>query len=167
MGDLSEINDIKTAICLFFSRSGELNEAVADEKITGFIGYFGYAAAKAELLSGGFLEKQNEGIKITDKGREWAETFGGSIDFTIRERIFEEADRLRLEAEKSKICRVTMSGDKHYYVDAEIGDEAAPVMNLRLFAPDEKNAVKLRKAIESDPLGIYKRIIAVIEKTGD
>jgi hypothetical protein len=166
---MTDINDIKTALCLFFTSSGELPEDIADEKLTEFISYFDFTAAKAELISGGFLEQNNGNIKIIEKGKEWAETFAGSLKADLRERLTEEAKRLKKEAETAKICRTKIegvSGDKQFYITAEIGEKALPVMNLRLYAPDRKNAEKIEAAIKSDPFGVYNNIIKVIEKTG-
>jgi hypothetical protein len=162
---MSEITDIKTALCLFFSNSGEVSENKADEEITGFIGYFGYAAAKAELISGGFLEAQNGNIKITDKGKEWARNLIGSLDKDLRERIKSEAEKLKKITETQKICRTKIEGDENFFVTAEIGDEALPVMTVKLFAPDRKNAEKIEAAIMSDPLGVYKNFMKIIEKS--
>jgi hypothetical protein len=169
---MTEMNDIKTALCLFFAASGDLPEIIADDKICLFISYFDYAAAKAELISGGFLTLQNGNIKITDKGKEWAETFKGSLTAELSERLIKEAEQLRKEIELKKICRTKIEGvgsssadDEHYYITAEIGEEALPVMNLRLYAPDRKNAEKIETAIKSDPFGVYNSIIKVIEKT--
>jgi hypothetical protein len=170
---MTEINDIKTALCLFFLHSGEISEDIADEKITEFISYFDYAAAKAELISGGFLELQNGNIKITDKGKEWAETFAGSLSRDLCECLTDEAERLKKETETAKICRTKIegagssgAGDEHYYITAEIGEKALPVMSLRLYTPDRKNAEKIENAIKTDPFGVYERILKVIEKTG-
>jgi hypothetical protein len=175
---MTENNDIKTALCLFFVSSGKVSEDIADREITGLISYFDYAAAKAELVSGGFLIKQNGNIKITDKGIKWAETFVGSLDNTLRETFIKEAKRIKSEIETAKICRTKIEGvsfkadveisdalGEQYYVTAEIGEETLPVMNLRLYTPDKKNAEKIDAAIKRDPFGVYKKIMNVIEKT--
>jgi hypothetical protein len=161
---MSEITDIKTAICLFLSVSGEVSEKLFDEKITELINYFEYAAAKAELISGGFLEAKNGNIKITDKGTEWAQNLSGSLDFETREQIKSEAEKLKKITETEKICRTKIEGDENFFVTAEIGDEAMPVMTVKLFAPDRKNAEKIEAAIRRDPLSVYKNFMKIIEK---
>jgi hypothetical protein len=161
---MNEITDIKTAICLFFSASGEALEIKSDEIITRFISYFDYAAAKAELLSYGFLVSQNGNIKITDKGQKWAENLGGSLKSDIREQLLSEAQRLKTETETAKICRTKIEGGENFFITAEIGDETLPVMTIKLYAPDEKNAEKIEAAIKRDPFGVYKSFMKIIEK---
>jgi hypothetical protein len=165
MHEITDTTDIKTALCLFFSYSGELSENLADDEITGFVSYFGYTAAKSELLRDGFLTLTGGNLKITQKGENWAEQLAESLPPLIKERFITEAKNLKKAAETQRICRTSVTGEEMIYINAEIGEAEAPVMKFSLYVPDNENAAKIEAAIRRDPFGVYKKIMSVIEKT--
>jgi hypothetical protein len=164
MNEITDTTDIKTALCLFFLHSGETAESVADDEITGFISYFGYAAAKAELLRDGFITQRGGSLKITTKGESWAKELGDSLPTEIKESVIKKAQDIKKAAETRRICRTSITDGEKIYINAEIGEADAPVMKFSLYVPDRENAENIEAAIMRDPFGIYKKIMGVIEK---
>ncbi|MDR0991753.1 MAG: DUF4364 family protein [Ruminococcus sp.] len=162
----TEKNDIETAICLFFRDASGVPETAADEIITDrFINFFAYAEAKAELIHDGFVSHFGGIIKSLPKGDAWADEFGGSLPPDKKTELIASAQKLKKETELKKVCRTSVTGEDWIYVNAEIGDADSPVLKLSLYAPDTQNAEKIETAIKSNPFGIYKKIIRIIEKT--
>ena len=168
--------DICVYFCFMLSELGELCDSTINEIILSVdsVNYF-------ELISSiGFMEEKslitikkgenNENIySLTPDGEKLAKAFYMHIPLSVREKTVKTGKDIieRLEREKAIRCFIDYDNAKKRYdlivrFINEINGE--PILEMKLFAPDEKTAQEMKERFLKDPPHIIKRTMNMFLK---
>lgn len=168
---LTEIKDQQTINILICYLLYRINKPIDSEQLydisvgTGIINYFFYHDSISYLTTNGLIDTSEEnGAKIytlTDKGVGCARTLRKYVSKSHRDKIVQAAlkyfARLKYENEV-KIEYIKL--EKGYYVHCRCLDIGDDLLDMKLFAPDLKQAELLGKQIMLNPPGFYGKIIS-------
>lgn len=127
------------------------------------VSYFDICTAIPQMLDSGHLsQSEQEKYEITPKGRETDSLTADSIAFTVRKRAEDEVDRFNRKARRADLVKTEIrsreAGD--YCVTMALNDEMGALMNIELFAPDQRQAVRLSRLMEKKSEMIYALVMA-------
>lgn len=173
LGFIHDMMDVKVLILYVAARSGypmtvqEIYELCYQDEC---LSYFDVCTAVPEMVASGHL-KQVEGEKyeITEKGRQDGEITADSIAFTVKQRAENAVARFNRQLRRSSMVRSRVvpreGGD--YSVIMALDDEMGNLMTLELFAPDQRQAVRLGKLFEKRAENIYNLTMTVLLEDED
>ena len=169
--------DICVYFCFILSSFGRLSESVINEIVLSVdsVNYFDLISAT------GFMEEKNLITSETDKssgeryycllpdGKKLSDEFYMHIPLSVREKTLETGNRIseRLEREKSVKCDIIYdSGRKRYDLDVKFLNEinGETILEIKLFAPDEQEAEKMKRRFLSKPSLIITRTMNMFLK---
>lgn len=174
---VDESFDICVYFCFMLKELGDLTDNSVSEIVISLetVNYF-------ELMSEVERMKKKEFIKVvTSKndeerkysllpgGRELADEFFNNIPFSIREKTIEEGGKIleRIEREKAIKCYINYDYNKRRYdlcvklLNELNGDT---ILDVRLFAPDEKTAKDMKKRFLAHPTEIISDTMSLFLK---
>lgn len=175
-GGLTRGYEIKILVCYLLGQIGtgmtftQINDALLHR---GLVNYFELANALSDLAESGHLKaedcagKQEDTIyRLTDLGRQTADTFANTLPASVREKAVKSARHqlLRRKIESSNHAAIRQAEDG-YVVDMTICDIGSDLLSVSLFMPTEQEAQQVRQHFLSDPLLVYKGVLALL--TGD
>lgn len=173
-GGLNKTHEIKILVCYLLTNIGQhmtlpqINEALLKR---GLVNYFELADAMSDLLESGHLTirdviNDNDLYEVTPLGIQTAKEFGNSLPLSIREKALRSATALlaRQKNERENVVTIDKVQDG-YVVNMIISDIGSDLMNLSLFMPTEVEAEVIKRRFNTDPLLVYKGILALM--TGD
>ncbi len=143
-----------------------LNAALMQD---GLVNYFELARTVSQLVaSGHLLEMPDEDARetpmtVTELGRRAAKTFEKSIPLTVREKslsaLRENLLRERLEKENRVAIRKMPDG---YRLELAITDVGNDLLNLSLYAPNQKLCERMKERFLRDPTIIYRAVVGAL-----
>ena len=168
-GGLYSSQEIKILICYMLAGAGEpmQRQSVVDIIAgNGMANFFETVAALDELVRQGHLSEGDEGLTLTDTGRQVADSLSGRIPYTLRERSVKAALRLLTRIRRERENTVVMQKlERGYRVTCAIQDADEPLMEVSLRVADELQAELVREQFLTDPTLLYRTLLAVM--TGD
>ena len=127
-----------------------------------YLSYFDICAAIPQLVETGHLAQNGEQYTITEKGRSQGALLEDSVPFTIRQRAENAVTDFNRQIHRSSFVKTgteeKASGD--FGVVLELSDEFGSLMTLDLTAPNQRQAVRLRKLMEKKAEAIYNLVMA-------
>lgn len=169
-GGLRNSSEIKLLVCyLLKSVDCSLSKSLILDVIqdNGLANYFETTNAIADLIAtGNIVETQADGepiYRLTDKGLLIANTLSETLPRSVRDKAIRAAllltTRIKLEREN----RVEFKPlEKGYVVDCHISDgDEKDMMCVSIRVPDLLQAKMIRARFQSDPVLLYKGIIAL------
>lgn len=175
-GGLTRSFEIKFLVCYLLSQIKEpmtfsqINDALLHH---GLVNYFELAGTLSELAESGHLacedladNREDSLYRLTALGLETAKTFAGTLPASVKEKALNCArhQMLRKRIESSNHAKVRRTDDG-YVVDISVCDIGSDLLNLSLFMPTETEADLVRRVFLSDPLMVYRGVLALL--TGD
>ena len=132
------------------------------------LSYFDVCTAIPQMVESGHLKQvEEEKYEITEKGREHGELTQDSIAFTVKQRAENAVSRFNRQLRRSSFVKTRMipreSGD--FSVVMSLDDEAGNLMTLELFAPNQRQAVRLCKLFEKKAEDVYN--LTMMELLGE
>lgn len=173
LGFIHDMMDVKVLILYVAARSNypmtvqEIYELCYQDEC---LSYFDVCTAVPEMLASGHL-KQVEGdrYEITDKGRQDGEVTADSIAFTVKQRAENAVARFNRQLRRSSRVKSRIvprdSGD--FSVIMSLDDEMGNLMTLELFAPDQRQAVRLGRLFEKKAEVVYNQIMTELLEDED
>ncbi len=162
---MSDRDDVKKSICFLLHKidtpmtTGDLNVIFQSVGVDYFLlsdALSDLAEAKSVLMSG-------NRVSVTDKGRQVCETFGNDIPLTFKKTLLAAAIEYLPTAVSVGGCECRYEKrDSGYEVIFGIRDRELTVLMLSLHVSDEEQAKAITDNINSDPVGMYKRITDVL-----
>ena len=127
------------------------------------LSYFDICTAVPEMVKSGHLrELENEYYEITDKGKADGSLTEDSIAYTVRCKAENAVSRFNRQIRRSSFVKTQIiqreNGD--YSVIMALDDEIGNLMTLELFAPNQRQAVRLGKLFEKKAEIIYNMTMA-------
>lgn len=165
--ELKDVQTVKILICYLLYRIGKPvdTEHLYDISVsTEIINYFFYQDALDYLIKNNSIIIDNsEGKKkyiLTEKGKSCAKTLKNYVPKSYRDKIVVAAlkyfAKLKYESEvKIKYIKL----ENGYYVHCRCLDLKDDLMDLKLFAPDLRQAKLIGERIMLNPIGFYSKIL--------
>ena len=165
--ELKDVQTVKILICYLLYRIGKPvdTEQLYDISVsTEIINYFFYQDALDYLIKNDSIIIDNsEGKKnyvLTEKGKSCAKTLKNYVPKSYRDKIVVAAlkyfAKLKYESEV-KIEYIKL--ENGYYVHCRCLDLKDDLMDLKLFAPDLRQAKLIGERIMLNPTGFYSKIL--------
>ena len=122
------------------------------------LSYFDVCTALPEMVASGHMEQtDDERYAITEKGRADGALTEDSIAFTVKQRAENAVSKFNRQLRRSSFVKTQIiprdNGD--YSVVMALDDEAGNLMTLELFAPNQRQAVRLSKLFEKKAELLY------------
>ena len=161
LGFIHDMMDVKVLILYVAARSSypmtvqEIYELCYQDEC---LSYFDVCTAVPELVASGHLKQVDaERYEITEKGRQDGEITADSIAFTVKQRAENAVARFNRQLRRSSMVRsrVVPRENGDYSVIMALDDEMGNLMTLELFAPDQRQAVRLGRLFEKKAEAIY------------
>ena len=161
LGFIHDMMDVKVLILSVTARasypltSQEIYELCYQDDC---LSYFDICTAIPQMVKSGHLqETADERYEITEKGKETGQLTEDSIAFTVRQRAENAVARFNRQVRRSSFVKTQVipreNGD--YSVLMSLDDEMGNLMTLELFAPEQRQAVRLGKLFEKKAEIIY------------
>ena len=161
LGFIHDMMDVKVLILIAASRS---NYPMSTQEIYELcyqddcLSYFDVCTAIPEMVRTGHLKKLDEDkFEITEKGKDACSLTEDSIAFTVKQKVENAVARFNRQLRRSSFVKTQViqreAGD--YSVMMSLDDEMGNLMTLELFAPDQRQAVRLGKLFEKKAEMIY------------
>lgn len=165
LGFIHDMMDVKVLILYVAARSGypftvqEMYELCYQDEC---LSYFDVCTALPEMVTSGHLRMtEDEKYEITEKGKETAELTEDSIAFTVRQRAENAVARFNRQIRRSSYVRHQIvqrkSGD--YSVLMSLDDDMGNLMHLELYAPNQRQGIRLGRLFEKKAEDIYNLIM--------
>ncbi|MDR1674521.1 MAG: DUF4364 family protein [Oscillospiraceae bacterium] len=167
--ELRDVDIIKVLICYVLYKiempaaDSQLREVIVG---SGAVNYFFYTDALDGLVRHNSISvdlQNGENVyTLEEKGRLCAETLKSHVPKLFRDRVIEKAVRYFTKVRNRE--NITVEYEKAgngYTVVFKCNDNVNDLIDLKFFAPDEKQAKLLSDNIERNPLGFYTDLIAL------
>ena len=127
------------------------------------LSYFDVCPAIPEMVNSGHLkELEGENYEITEKGKADGSLTEDSIAFTVKQRAENAVSRFNRQIRRSSFVKTQIipreGGD--FSVIMALDDEMGNLMTLELFAPNQRQAVRLGKLFEQKAEAVYNLTMA-------
>ena len=127
------------------------------------LSYFDVCTAIPEMIKSGHLkEAENECYVITEKGKADGSLTEDSVAFTVKQKAENAVARFNRQIRRSSFVKTQIipreSGD--FSVIMALDDELGNLMTLELFAPDQRQAVRLGRLFEKKAEAVYNLTMA-------
>ncbi len=161
LGFIHDMMDVKVLILYVAARASypmtvqEIYELCYQDEC---LSYFDVCTAVPEMVASGHLKQvDSERYEITPKGRQDGEITADSIAFTVKQRAENAVARFNRQLRRSSMVRsrVVPRENGDYSVIMALDDEMGNLMTLELFAPDQRQAVRLGRLFEKKAEAIY------------
>ena len=166
LGFIHDMLDVKVLILFVMARvsypvtNGEIYELCYQDEC---LSYFDVCTAIPEMVKSGHLKEVEDGkYVITEKGKADGALTEDSIAFTVKQRAENAVARFNRQIRRSSYVKTQIlpreNGD--YSVIMALDDEVGNLMTLELFAPDQRQAVRLGKLFEKKAEMVYNLTMA-------
>ena len=122
------------------------------------LSYFDVLQAIPEMVASGHLRQaEEERYEITDKGRETAALTEDSIAFTVKQRAENAVARFNRQLRRSSFVKsqIVPRESGNFSVIMSLDDEMGNLMTMELFAPNQRQAVRLGRLFEKKAESLY------------
>lgn len=161
LGFIHDMMDVKVLILFVTARSNypmtmqEIYELCYQDEC---LSYFDVCTAIPEMVKSGHLvQLEEDKYEISEKGRETGSLTEDSIAFTVKQRAENAVARFNRQIRRSSFVKTQIipreNGD--YSVMMSLDDEIGNLMTLELYAPDQRQAVRLGKLFEKKAESVY------------
>lgn len=168
LGFIHDMMDVKVLILFVAARSSypmtmqEIYELCYQDDC---LSYFDVCTAIPEMVKSGHLcQLPEEKYEITDKGRETESLTEDSIAFTVKQRAENAVARFNRQLRRSSFIKTQIvpreNGD--YSVIMSLDDDMGNLMTMELFAPDQRQAVRLGKLFEKKAESVYNLTMSAL-----
>ena len=166
LGFIHDMLDVKVLILFVMSRasypatSQQIYELCYQDDC---VSYFDVCTAIPQMVKSGHLtEKEPDLYEITEKGRADGSLTQDSIAYTVRCRAENAVNRFNRQLRRSSFVKTRVepkpAGD--FGVVLELSDEMGSLMTMELTAPNQRQAVRLRKLMEKKAEAVYNLAMA-------
>lgn len=163
LGFLNDKLDIKLLILFVLRRlPAEINiEKLADLiLIDGGVGYFDYKECLAELVTTAQIEEEDDCVKITAKGSRNGEILECDLPYSVRIKAEKTLAPVAEEMLRSSMIlanhEVSEGGVTVYLA---VSDGIGTILDLKILASDEEQAIKIEKNFRNKAEEYYNRFI--------
>lgn len=161
LGYIHDMMDVKVLILYVTARAEypmtpqEIYEVCYQDEC---LSYFEVCSAIPEMVESGHLQQtEEERYVITEKGKHDGKLTEDSIAFTVKSRAEDAVERFNRQLRRRTFVKTQIyqreKGD--YTVAMSLDDELGNLMKLELMAPNQRQALRLSKLLESKAENVY------------
>ena len=170
-GGIRDSVSAKILLCYLLQNAGDLSLEDMNDILQrhGWMNYFEFTEAISELTASGHIEtigSENGSpvYRVTDSGAKTAAALEHSVSYSLRQKVVQEALRLRERKFRNKGCTCTTTQtDLGFDVTCSISDGTSDLLKLTLSVPDESMAEFIKSRFENDPLVIYRGLMELLD----
>ena len=166
LGFIHDMMDVKVLILFVAARSNypmttqEIYELCYQDDC---LSYFDICTAIPEMVKSGHLKQVDEDhYEITEKGKSDGAITEDSIAYTVKQAAENAVSRFNRQLRRSSFVKTQVvpreNGD--FSVVMELDDETGNLMTMQLFAPNQRQAIRLSKLFETKAENIYNLTMA-------
>ena len=161
LGFIHDMMDVKVLILFVLSKANypmtaqEIYEVCYQDDC---LSYFDVCTAHPEMVESGHLTvREEDKYEITEKGRSDGALTEDSIAFTVKQRALNAIERFNRKVRRSSYVktRVVPREKGDYSIIMSLDDDMGNLMTLELFAPDQRQGVRLAKLFEKKAEMVY------------
>ena len=165
LGFIHDMMDVKVLILFVTARANypmtqqELYEVCYQDDC---LSYFDVCTAIPQMVESGHLEQvDEEKFQITEKGRETAAITEDSLVYTLKRSAENAIARFNRQLRRGGRIKtqVVPREDGQVSVIMSLDDEKGKVMTLELYAPDQRQGVRLSRLFEEKAESLYSLIM--------
>ena len=164
LGFIHDMMDVKVLLLFVTARANypmsqqELYEVSYQDDC---LSYFDVCTAIPQMVETGHLEQVEEKYRITEKGRETASLTEDSIAYTVKRRAENAIARFNRQLRRGGRVKtqVVPQEDGQVSVIMSLDDEKGKLMTLELYAPDQRQGVRLGRLFEEKAESLYSLIM--------
>lgn len=166
LGFIHDIVDVKVLILFVTARSQypmtmqELYEVCYQDDC---LSYFDVCTAVPQMIETGHLqEAEPDRYAITEKGREAGSLMEDSIAFTVKQRAEDAVDGFNRQLRRKSYVKTQQVAKENgeYSVEMTLDDDFGSLMKLELSAPNQRQALRLSRLLETKAETIYNLTMA-------
>ena len=139
---------------------GSVSSATVSSSAEGVEAELSFEKITLDINTEDWTEKDGA-YEITEKGRQDGELTADSIAYTVKQRAENAVARFNRQLRRSSFVKTQIverpSGE--FSVILSLDDEVSNLMTLELFAPDQRQAVRLSKLFEKKAETVYTLIM--------
>lgn len=129
----------------------------------GIANYFDCCAALDELEHADNFHITDEGLTLTDVGRQVVETLGNRVRYGLREKAVASALKLLTRRKRARENTVTVEKLPRGCAVTCVTEEGdAPLLSITLRVADTEQAAFIRERFLADPTRLYQAVIEVL-----
>jgi len=155
--------DIKILILFILSR---LPEPIPFDSLAELtlcddgISFFDFAECVSELVKTRHIEEENNKFTITDKGRKNGKITESSIPYSVRIKAEKSANSLALVLKRNSLISTSHSLQRRNgcTVDLSLSDGVGDVIQIKLLAGSEDQAISMEKNFSKNAEKLYAKI---------
>lgn len=171
-GSLCNLSDIKILICYILDQiedkltKEQLNSVFQENEM---VNYFNYCQAVFELKnSGHIVENKRENrppiLSLTPLGAETARELHSSLPSTALHRALRTTQKMLKEEKLLQGKQININKvDDGYIVQLKILDTGSDLLDIRLFAPDLKQAEQIADEFRYKTTDVYRGLLAILQ----
>ena len=161
LGFIHDIVDVKVLILFVTARSQypmtlqELYEVCYQDDC---LSYFDVCTAVPQMVESGHLQEvEAERYAITEKGRQDGELMESAVAFTVKQRAEDAVDAFNRQLRRKSYVKTQQIAKENgeYAVEMTLDDDMGTLMKLELSAPNQRQALRLSKMLETKAEKIY------------
>lgn len=165
LGFIHDMMDVKVLILFVTARANypmtvqELYEVCYQDDC---LSYFDVCTAVPEMVQTGHLEQlEDERVQITELGRSTAELTEDSIAYTVKCSAENAVTRFNRQLRRNSFVKTQILPKEEGQVSVlmSLDDEKGKLMTLELYAPDQRQAVRLSRLFEEKAESVYRLIM--------
>jgi len=170
-GSFSSISDIKILICYILDElegnitNDQLNETF---QYSEMVNYFNYCQAISELKKSGHIvesetNSRSSVLELTSLGVETSKELRDFLPPSSLERALKTAKKILIKDKQNQGKQIKIEQvEDGYLVHLKILDVGSDFMDIRLFAPDLKQAERIAKEFKCKTVDLYRGIISIL-----
>lgn len=161
VGFIHDMMDVKVLILFVAAR---VEEPLTSQQIYELcyqddcLSYFDVCTAIPQMVASGHLKQEGEEkYQITEKGRSHASLTEDSLAFTVRQRAEDAVVRFNSQQRRSSFVDVKIRAGEgtEQHVVMTLNDQRGQLMQLKLTAPNQRQAQRLSRMLELKAEAIY------------
>lgn len=164
---LDDTYEVKILLAYFMWQLGRpitRNQLTEIATADGGINYFLYSDVVEQMLESGMILTQTidgeEYYTLSENAKKGANDFKSLVPKSFRDRILSRGLKFFAKLKNDNDVKVDIVRmERGYSVSCVCSDSGIPLMDLKLFAPDEEQAKMLAEKISQNPTDFYAKVI--------
>ena len=166
LGFIHDMMDVKVLILYVAARSNypmtvqEIYELCYQDDC---LSYFDICTAVPEMVKSGHLQQvDEEHYAITEKGKSDGAITEDSIAYTVKQAAENAVAKFNMQLRRQSFVKTKLESRENgeYTVAMEFSDDAGTLLKMELFAPNQRQAMRLEKLITTKAENIYNLTMA-------
>jgi len=127
------------------------------------ISYFDFTQCVTDLVNNDNLLFANGLYSLTKKGAKNSDVIEGNLPYSVRTKVDKSTSALRLAMNRGAMIKTSHFADgSGFKVKLALADDVGVIVEMELFAANEKQAIVLENGFRKNAESIYNKLIEMI-----